>query len=42
MQQFAKENEGYKYLPTVVHCFSKYAQAISIKNKNADQIIEAF
>jgi hypothetical protein len=42
MQEFAKENEGYKYLLTEVDCFSKYAWATPIKNKNVDEIIEAF
>jgi transposase InsO family protein len=42
MQEFSKENEGFKYLLTVIDCFSKFAWAIPIKDKSADKIIEAF
>jgi transposase InsO family protein len=42
MQEFSKENEGLKYLLTIIDCFSKYAWAIPIKDKTADQTIEAF
>jgi len=42
MQEFSKDNEGFKYLLTVVDCFSKFAWAIPIKDKTADKIIESF
>lgn len=42
MQQFEKENKGFKYLLTVIDCFSKYAWAVPIKNKTADETIKAF
>ena len=32
MQQFAEENDGYKYLLTVIDCFSRFAWAIPIKD----------
>ncbi len=35
MQSLAKNNDGYKYLLTVIDCFSKYAWAIPIKEKSA-------
>jgi hypothetical protein len=42
MLEFSKENEGFKYLLTVIDCFSKFAWSIPIKDKTADKIIEAF
>ena len=33
MQKFAEYNEGYKYILTVIDCFSRYAMAIPIKSK---------
>jgi hypothetical protein len=42
MREFSNENKGYNYLLTVIDCFSKYAWAIPIKNKTADEIINSF
>jgi len=42
MQEFAKGNNGYRYLLTIIDCFSKYAWAIAIKNKTADEIVNVF
>ena len=42
MREFSKENDGYNYLLTVIDCFSKYAWAIPIKNKTAEEIIKSF
>lgn len=42
MQKLSKENDGYKYLLTVIDVFSKYAWVIPIKNKTNSNIIEAF
>jgi transposase InsO family protein len=42
MREFADGNNGFNYLLTVIDCFSKYACAIPIKNKNADEIIKSF
>ena len=42
MQGLAKENEGYKYLLTVIDVFSKYAWVIPVKNKSASAILAAF
>ena len=42
MQSFSKQNNGVKYLLTVIDLFSKYAYTIPLKSKNAEVIIEAF
>ena len=42
MREFSNENNGYNYLLTVIDCFSKYAWAIPIRNKTADEILKAF
>jgi hypothetical protein len=42
MREFADENNGFNYLLTVIDCFSKYAWAIPIKNKTAEEIIKSF
>ena len=42
MQQYSKENRGFKYILTIIDVFSKYAYAIPIKNKQGTIIKEAF
>jgi hypothetical protein len=42
MREFADENNWFNYLLTVIDCFSKYAWAIPIKNKTAEEIIKSF
>ncbi len=42
MIPYAKENNNYKYMLTCIDCFSKYAWAIPMKNKTADETIKAF
>jgi hypothetical protein len=42
MQQFSKENKGFKYLLTIIDCFSKYLWAVPLKTKNSNNIVEAF
>ena len=42
MREFSNENKGYNYLLTVIDCFSKYAWAVPIKNKTAEEIINSF
>lgn len=41
MGQHAKQNNGYKYLLTVIDTFSKYAWAVPIKNKTGDEVCTA-
>jgi hypothetical protein len=36
------ENENNKFLLTVIDCFSKYAWAVPIKNKQGSTVLEAF
>jgi len=42
ISQIAKENAGYRYLLTVIDCFSKFAWAIPVRRKDAIAITEAF
>lgn len=42
MQEFARQNQGYKYLMTVIDCLSKYAFVQPIKNKTNKDVISAF
>lgn len=41
MSAYAKDNGGYNYLLTVIDTFSKYAWALPIKRKNADDVSNA-
>lgn len=41
MIPFARVNKGYKYILTMINCFSKYAIAIPLKTKKADEVVEA-
>lgn len=41
MIPLSKINKGYKYILTVIDCFSKYGWAIPVKNKTADSITTA-
>jgi len=40
MQKVADFNEGFKYLLTVIDCFSRYCMAVPIKNKTPQSTIE--
>ena len=42
MQEFAKQNNDYKYIVTVIDCLSKYAWVKPLKNKSAKSVIIAF
>jgi len=39
MQKYKGDNDGFKYLMTVIDCFSKYAWAVPLKSKTADEIV---
>ena len=41
MQQLVKENDGYRYILTVIDIFSKYAWAQPVKDKGGKTIAEA-
>jgi len=41
MLPYAKENEGYKYLLTLIDCFSKKAYAAPVKDKTAKNVKSA-
>jgi len=38
MTESAKENDGYKYLSTVIDVFSKYGWMILLKNKTGKAV----
>ena len=42
MQEFVKENDGYKYSLTVIDCFSKYLWVIPLRVKTSKSVIDAF
>jgi len=42
MIPYSKENDDFKYLLTVIDCFSKFAWGIPIKNKSGDETLKAF
>lgn len=42
MQTLASKNKGYKFIIVIVDCFSRYAWALPLKNKNSESIIDAF
>jgi transposase InsO family protein len=41
MQEFAKENGGFKYLLTNIDCFSKFAWAVPLKTKTGNEVAKA-
>lgn len=42
MQQFSRQNNGYKYVLAVIDCFSKYAWCVPIKRKTPAEVINGF
>ena len=38
----ASSNDGYRYLLTVIDCFSKFAWVVPVKKKDSEHIFEAF
>ena len=42
MKDLSRKNNGYKYILTVIDCFSKYAWAIPIKDKTSKTVVDAF
>eukprot|EP00732_Lithocolla_globosa_P000137 Lithocolla_globosa_v1_NODE_27_length_9260_cov_179.654861.p2 type:complete len:375 gc:universal NODE_27_length_9260_cov_179.654861:3496-4620(+) len=42
MTRFAKENDGYKFILTVIDVLSKYAWAVPMKNKTGPETAKAF
>lgn len=41
MIPYAKENKNYKYLLTIIDVFSKFAWAVPIKSKSAENVVTA-
>lgn len=41
MQKISKVNSGYKYILVVIDCFSKYAWAVPLKQKNKELVSKA-
>lgn len=42
MQPYARENQGYRYLLTVIDIFSRYAMVRPLKRKTPNEVIQAF
>ena len=42
MQNIAKENDGYRYVLTIIDCFSRVGRAVPLKDKTGKSITEAF
>src|SRR5437868_7692126 len=42
MQMFSRQNNGFKYIITIIDCFSKFMYAYPIKNKTSAEIIKCF
>ena len=42
VKKFAKVNDDYKYILTVIDVFSKKAWAIAIKDKTGDTVLNGF
>lgn len=42
MQKISKCNNGYKYILTVIDCFTKFAWALGLKQKNKEHVCKAF
>lgn len=41
MGKYFKINKGYRYLLTIINCFTKYADAVPLKNKEAINVANA-
>jgi hypothetical protein len=41
MREFAKHNDNYNYILTIIDCFSKYGFAVPLRNKSGKEIIKA-
>lgn len=41
MQQFSKENKGYRYILVVINCFSKFVWAFPLKTKTGPEVSKA-
>lgn len=41
MKQFSKLNKGFKYILTVIDCFTKVAHAVPLSNKTGDSVTDA-
>lgn len=42
MTDLTKDNDQYKYILTIIDCFSKYAWAVPLKTKDAKVVYDAF
>ena len=41
MKMFSRQNNGYRFILTVIDCFSKYAFALPLKNKSGSEVKNA-
>lgn len=41
MQPYAKLNKGYRYIMTMINCFTKFALAVPLKDKTGLEVVKA-
>lgn len=41
MQELAKYNSGYRYIMTIIDCFSRFLWAVPLKNKSGPEVAAA-
>jgi hypothetical protein len=42
MQEWSKQNKGYRYMLNVIDVFTKFAWSIPLKDKTAKSVLDAF
>jgi len=42
MSMFSRQNSGFKYIVTIIDCFSKYLFAVAVKTKKSMEIMNVF
>ena len=42
MQEWSKQNKGYRYMLNVIDIFSKYAWSIPLKDKTGNSVLNGF
>jgi hypothetical protein len=42
MQEWKDDNKGYRFILTAIDCFTRYAWAVPLKDKSAEEVLTAF
>ena len=40
MQKYLKTNNGFKYILIIIETYTKYIQAVALKNKSANEVVK--